>query len=116
MAWAVSIIAASAAAAWGAATIGSAQIIDNSVASVDVRDASLSGADVKDASITSADIKDGSATWADLDTNTKNVVRGGYEVWASGRLVLRSTAPEISLANTYNRLGSGQMTVTMTGQ
>jgi hypothetical protein len=55
---------------YAAATIGSAQIKNNSVKGKDIKDGSLTGKDVKDGSLTGADVADGSLTRADLPART----------------------------------------------
>jgi hypothetical protein len=52
--------------AYAAATIGSAEIIDNSIQSADVKNGALTSLDVKNETLQSADIKDGSLTGADV--------------------------------------------------
>jgi hypothetical protein len=60
------IVALAGGTAYAAATIGSDDVIDNSLKSVDVRDGTLKGVDVSDGSLVGADLKDDSVGAADL--------------------------------------------------
>jgi hypothetical protein len=60
------IIALAGGTAYAAATIGSDDVIDNSLKSVDVRDGTLKAVDVADGSLGGADLKDASVGAADL--------------------------------------------------
>lgn len=63
---AIALVAACTGSAYAAATIGSAQVIDNSLRGVDVRNGSLAGIDVANSSLGGADIADGSLSGADV--------------------------------------------------
>src|SRR5438477_11548516 len=60
------VIALGGGAAYAAGTIGSDDVIDNSLRSVDVHDGTLKGVDVGDGSLSGAQLKDGSVEAKDL--------------------------------------------------
>lgn len=63
-------IQAAGAAHHGADTVGSSQIINNSVTSADIQDGSVTGTDIADGSVTGTDIQDGSITQNELSDNS----------------------------------------------
>lgn len=52
--------------AYAAATIGSAEILDNSIQSADIKNGAVTSVDAKNGSLQGVDVKDGSLTAADL--------------------------------------------------
>jgi hypothetical protein len=61
--------------AYAAATIGSAEVINNSLLSEDVKDATLTGADLRENTIGSGRIADGSIIGSDIKQNTIGSLR-----------------------------------------
>jgi hypothetical protein len=64
------VVAIGTGSAYAAATIGSPEVIDESLTSVDVKNASLTGGDVADSSLTGADVLNGSLAGTDIKDST----------------------------------------------
>jgi hypothetical protein len=87
----LALVVALAGTSYAAATIGSAQIKNNSVKGKDIKDGSLTGKDVKDGSLAGPDVADGSLTGADVQ---------------DGSLSAADLAPRGCPASTVSVLGS----------
>src|SRR4051794_39978866 len=66
----VALFVAMSGAGYAAATIGSAQIKNNSIQGKDVKNSSLTGKDVKNSSLTGKDIKNSSLAGRDVKNNS----------------------------------------------
>jgi hypothetical protein len=87
---------------YAAATIGSAQIKNNSIRGKDIRNSSVTGKDVKNSGLTGKDVKNSSLSGGDVKNNSLT----GNDLNES----TLGTVPSANSANSANRAGSSART------
>ena len=106
---------AGATGAIAAATIGSGQIIDNSIRSRDVRTATLTASDLADSSVSSSELKNGAVTSSKMGAAYGTIVVGGSSIGSASDIPVLYDNELMDTAGMWSNGQPGTLSVATAG-